>query len=69
MHKERHLMKPALVVAPDGYILYIHGPYFSDSRNNDASMLENEFQMDAADLREWFQNGDNLILKLQMTPE
>ena len=29
----------ALVVAPDRYILDIHGPYFSDSRNNDALML------------------------------
>lgn len=49
MHKGRHLIKPALVVAPDGYILDIHGPYFSDSRNNDASMLQNE--MDTAGLR------------------
>ena len=58
IHKGRHLIKPALVVAPDGYILDIHGPYFSDSRNNDESMLENKFQLDAAGLREWFQNGD-----------
>ena len=34
MHKGRHLIKPAVVVAPDGYILDIHGPYFSDFRNN-----------------------------------
>jgi len=60
MHKDRHLIKPALVVAPDGYILDIHGPYFSDSRNNDASMLQNE--MDAAGLREWFNNGDIFIV-------
>ena len=62
MHKGRHVIKPALVVAPDGYIPDIHGPYFSDSRNNNASMLENEFQMDAADLRKWFQNGDIFIV-------
>ena len=43
MHKGRHLMEPALLPAPDGDVLDIHGPYFSDSRNNDASMLENEF--------------------------
>ncbi|EZA50292.1 hypothetical protein X777_11303 [Ooceraea biroi] len=39
----RHLVKPALIVAPDGYILTIQGPYFSDSKNNDAQMLRNEY--------------------------
>ena len=51
-------IKPALVVASDEYILDIYGPYFSGSRNNDASMLENEFQMDAASLGEWFRNRE-----------
>ncbi|EZA55665.1 hypothetical protein X777_04307 [Ooceraea biroi] len=60
MHKGHHLIKPALIVAPDGYILDIHGPYFSDSRNNNASMIENE--MDATELREWFNNGDIFIV-------
>jgi len=45
-HKHRHLLKPALVVAPDWYILDIQGPYFSDSRNNDAAMLQNEYERD-----------------------
>ncbi|XP_067205331.1 uncharacterized protein [Linepithema humile] len=31
LHKGRHLLKPVLIVAPDGYILDIQGPYFSDS--------------------------------------
>lgn len=39
VHKGRHLMKPVLIVALDGYILYIQGPYFSDTRNNDAAIL------------------------------
>ena len=29
-HKGRHLVKPALIVAPDVYILEIQGPYFTD---------------------------------------
>lgn len=62
MHKGRHLVKPALIVAPDGYILTIQGPYFSDSRNNDAQMLNNEFQRDAESMREWFHDGDIFIL-------
>lgn len=44
LHKECHLIKPASIVAPNGYILNIHGPYFSDSRNNDAAMLRSEFE-------------------------
>lgn len=60
LHKGRHLVKPALIVAPDGYILDIHGPYFSDARNNDAAMLEREFQNDAKALQEWL--GENAII-------
>lgn len=40
-----HLVKPEVMVAPDGYILAINGPYFSDSRNNDASILNHELEM------------------------
>ena len=54
VHKSKHLVKPALVVAPDDYILEIQGPYFSDSRNNDAEMLQNEFERDVDGLRTWF---------------
>ena len=56
MHKGRHLLKPTLLVAPDGYILAILGPYFSDSRNNDTAILNSEFEEDANVLRvvsEW----------------
>lgn len=61
-HKTSHLIKPVLVVAPNGYILQIQGPYFSDSRNNDASILNNEFDRDAQNMNEWFQDGDIMIL-------
>lgn len=60
-HKGRHLVKPALMVAPDGYILDIHGPYFSDGQNNDAAMLRNEFDNDE-DINDWFQRGDIIIV-------
>lgn len=50
------------MVAPDGYILDIHGPYFSDSRNNDAAMLTNELQRDIQGIREWFQEHDLFIV-------
>lgn len=62
LHKSRHLVKPALIVAPDGYILDIHNPYFSDYHNNDAAMLHNEFENNENELRDWFNEGDIFIL-------
>lgn len=49
-HKNCHLLKPTLIVASDGYILAILGSYFSDSYNNDAAILREEFERDAATL-------------------
>lgn len=62
MHKKYHLIKPTLIVAPNGYILSIHGPYFTDSRNNDASILQAEFERDTQNMREWYREGDIMIL-------
>ncbi|EFN67606.1 hypothetical protein EAG_08212, partial [Camponotus floridanus] len=61
-HKGYHLLKPALLVAPDGYILAIHGPYFSDARNNDAAMLLREFDNDVQGMRAWFQQDDIVLV-------
>lgn len=61
-HKGYHLLKSALIVVPDGYILDIHGPYFSDSRNNDAALFTNEFQSEINEFREWFQKNDIIVL-------
>ena len=64
-HKHYYLLKPAchLLVAPEGYILDIHGPYFYNHANNDAAILNNELQKDEKNsIREWFQQGDISIL-------
>ncbi|XP_018394741.1 PREDICTED: uncharacterized protein LOC108773430 [Cyphomyrmex costatus] len=62
VHKGRHLVKPVLIVAPDGWILHIQGPYFSDHSNNDAAILRNEFDHDAQRMRRWFQEDDIMIV-------
>lgn len=62
LHKGRHLLKPILLVAQDGYILAILGPYFSDTWNNDAQILRDAFERDAENLQEWFQNGDIMLV-------
>ncbi|EZA56076.1 hypothetical protein X777_03921 [Ooceraea biroi] len=55
-------LKPVLIVAPDGYILDIQGPYFSDSRNNNAAILRNEFVRDTERMTRWFQKNDIVIV-------
>ena len=43
MHKHRSFIKTHMIVGVDGYIVDIQGPYFSDSKNNDAAILKNKF--------------------------
>ena len=62
LHKNRHLLKPTLVVAPDGFILTIVDPYFSDARNNDIAILRDQFKNDTGMLVNWFQDGDIVLV-------
>lgn len=63
MQKKYYLIKPALIVAPNGYILDIHGPYFSDNANNDAAILLVEIQKEGENsFNEWFQEGDIAVV-------
>jgi len=62
VHKGRHLLKPAIFVAPDGYILDIQGPYFSNAANNDARILDSQLSRDVNIMRNWFQDQDIFIL-------
>lgn len=62
IHKGRHLIKPVLIVAPDGYILDIQGPYFSDYYNNEAALLEAEFNRHGEIMRGWFQENDIVLI-------
>lgn len=59
--KYRHLVKPVLFCAPDGYILDTHGPYFANAANNDASILNSELRLDEH-LGHWLNRGDIVIL-------
>ena len=62
VHKHRHLIKPVMLVAPDGYILDVHGPYFADGKNNDASILKHHMEQDGLTLRAWLQPHDVLVV-------
>lgn len=51
-----------MFVAPNGYILNILGPYFSNTHNNDANILISEFNRDVEEMRAWFQPGDIFLV-------
>lgn len=62
VHKSRHLVKPVLLVAPNGYILDIEGPYFVNAANNDAAILNRELRRDEELLGQWFMPGDIVLV-------
>ena len=51
MHKRRQLFKPMVVVTTTGYIVSVLGPYFSDGKNNDASILNHFLKNNMEDIR------------------
>ncbi|CAG7818156.1 unnamed protein product, partial [Allacma fusca] len=62
LHKGRHLVKIIVLVSPSGRILDVHGPYFSDSINNDAACLIDELENDRENLKNWLQAGDVVVV-------
>lgn len=62
VYKGKHLVKPSMITASDGYILDIQGPYFSNAANNDAKILLNEFNRDVNGMRNWFRQQDICVL-------
>jgi hypothetical protein len=61
MHKNRSLLKPMMIVSPDGYILHCIQHYLSDSHNNDADILKHALQTNN-DLKNWFLRGDVFVV-------
>lgn len=62
MHKKYTLLKAGLLVAPNGFILDVYGPYFADMHNNDANILMHDMRNEnRAQIQHWIRNGDILI--------
>lgn len=60
LHKQRNLLKPLYIVFPDGYILEAAGPYFCDSKNNDAANIRHHYKN--SDLLLFLEEGDYFLL-------
>ena len=62
MHKGRPLIKPMVVVSTTGYFVTVVGPYLSDSKNNDASILKHMLNTNVEDVKQWVQEDDIFIV-------
>ena len=61
MHKHTNILKEMMIVAPDGYILHVHGMNIADGGNNDAKILEFMIKCHP-ELKNYFEPGDCFIL-------
>ncbi|XP_021351029.1 uncharacterized protein LOC110454009 isoform X2 [Mizuhopecten yessoensis] len=62
MHKHRPLVKPMMFVTTTGYIVSVLGPYFADSKNNDASILNQILNSNIEEIKEWIQENDVFVV-------
>ncbi|CAC5361417.1 unnamed protein product [Mytilus coruscus] len=62
MHKERSLVKPMMIVATDGYILNVLGPYYADGHNNDASITKHAFKTNAEEINTWMHEDHVMVV-------
>lgn len=51
-----------MIVASDGYIIDILGPYLADGKNNDAAILNKHLLGDENGLYNWAKKDDILVL-------
>ncbi|XP_033752795.1 uncharacterized protein LOC117336398 [Pecten maximus] len=62
LHKNRSLVKPMMVVASDGYILSVLGPYLADYGNNDANITKHVLNNNLEAIRSWLRKEDVFIV-------
>ena len=61
LYKHRNLVNMTMVVMPDGYILDLLGPYYSDPGNTDAQTLKHDLEENISGLRDFLQPGDVIV--------
>ena len=62
LHKGRPLVKPMVIVSTTGYYVSVLGPYFADSKNNDASILNHIIQSNTEEIKEWVKPNDVFVV-------
>ncbi|XP_061190072.1 uncharacterized protein LOC133197912 [Saccostrea echinata] len=62
MQKQRHLLKPMMIVTTTGYIVAAIGPYLADGKNSDANILKHIIGSDTQEIKTWLQEDDIMIV-------
>jgi hypothetical protein len=62
LHKHRPLIKMMVIVAPDGYILNVLGPYRADGKNNDACITKHILGRNEEGIKNWIQSEEVAIV-------
>ncbi len=60
--KGRHLLKMMMVVSTSGKIIECYGPYLSNGKNNDSSILIDSFKKNAFSFRSFFNENDLFVV-------
>ena len=51
-----------MLVATDGYILTVLGPYLADGKNSDAKITEQMLNSNVQDINDWFEEDDFMVV-------
>ena len=51
-----------VIVSTTGYYVNVLGPYFADSKNNDASILNHIIQSNTEEIKEWVKPNDVFVV-------
>lgn len=62
MHKTMTLVKPMMIITSTGYYVRELGPYFSDNKNNDASIIIHALSNNAETMKSWLNEDDVMIV-------
>ena len=62
MHKGRPLVMPMVIVSTAGYYISVLSPYFADSRNNNASILNHIISNNIEEIKNWVRQTDIFVV-------
>ena len=62
LHKGRPLVKIMMIVSTTGYFITALGPYFADTKNNDASILSSIMTRNLEEIKQWIQAHDVFVV-------
>lgn len=62
MHKNKPLVKPFVITSTDGYIVDVMGPYLSNGKSNDGSIIKHLITSNSGNIMEFLKDDNVLIV-------